>query len=42
MVKMRDEAYSQALRDLVDRTGLTDFEMVEVGSYAGESARVFC
>lgn len=41
MVKMRDEKGLAALRELIDSTSLTDIVMLEVGSYAGESADTF-
>lgn len=41
MVKMRDEKGRAALVELIDDIGLTDICMLEVGSYAGESADTF-
>lgn len=41
MVKMRDESSAAALMELIDSTSLTDIVMLEVGSYAGESADIF-
>ena len=39
--KMRNKASAQSLVELVNATSATDIRMVEVGSYAGESAEVF-
>ena len=41
MIKMRDEKSARCLADLVNETGLSSISMVEVGSYAGESAEIF-
>lgn len=41
VVKMRDEASKRGLVDMVNYTGLDGMVIVEVGSYAGESADVF-
>lgn len=40
-MKMRDEKSCAALVELIDDIGLADMCMLEVGSYAGESADTF-
>lgn len=41
MVRMRDDMSIRCLNELVEHTGLNDIFMVEVGSFAGESAEAF-
>lgn len=41
IVQMRDRWTRRALKELVESTGANGIRMVEVGSYAGESAAVF-
>lgn len=43
MVKMRGKKeLVDSLVELIEATGMDDIVMVEVGSYAGESASIFC
>lgn len=42
MIKMREkQAERDALKQLIDQTNLDEIVMIEVGSYAGESADIF-
>ena len=42
MIKMREkQAERDALKQLIDHTNLDKIVMIEVGSYAGESADIF-